>query len=36
MNLQAKLAWAAVSILGAVAFAIVAVFHGEHRGGVPR
>jgi carbon starvation protein len=29
MTLQAKLVWAAVSILGAVAFAIVAVFHGE-------
>jgi carbon starvation protein len=29
MTLQTKLAWGAVSILGAVAFAIVAVFHGE-------
>ncbi len=29
MSLQAKLGWAGVSILGAVAFAIVALFHGE-------
>ena len=27
--MQAKLAWAAVSILGAISFAIVALFHGE-------
>jgi len=29
MTLQAKLVWAAVSILGAVAFAMFALFHGE-------
>ena len=29
MSLQAKLGWAGLSILGAVAFAVVALFHGE-------
>jgi carbon starvation protein len=29
MTLQAKLAWAGVSVLGAIAFAIVALFHRE-------